>query len=60
MQTITTDGKCIELINIYKRDREKTTTSSRQEALYRLCTESIIQDDNIIRLEYVIWFNLVY
>lgn len=47
------DSKSLELIQIYKRDREKTTTSSRQEALYRICAESIIQDENIYRLEFV-------
>jgi hypothetical protein len=29
------------------------TTGPRQEALYRLCAEQIIQDENIYRLEYV-------
>jgi hypothetical protein len=43
----------MELIGIYKREKEKKNTSSRQEALYRLCAESLIQDDNIFRLEFV-------
>jgi paired amphipathic helix protein Sin3a len=53
LQTIALDAKSIDLIGLYKRDREKKTTSSRQEALYRLGAESIIQDDSIYRLEFV-------
>jgi paired amphipathic helix protein Sin3a len=50
---IVTDSKCLELMTIFSRDLEKTTTGPRQEALYRLCAEQIIQDENIYRLEYV-------
>jgi paired amphipathic helix protein Sin3a len=53
LQAIVMDSKSLDLIQIYKRDREKATTSSRQEALYRIGAESIIQDDNIYRLEFV-------
>lgn len=52
------DSKCHELMAIYSRDREKLTTGPRQEALYRLCAEQIIQDENIYRIEYVSEGNL--
>jgi hypothetical protein len=39
---------------MYDRDCEKNITGSRQEALYRICSEGIVQDsDNIYRLEFV-------
>ena len=50
---IALDPKCSELLTIYSRDREKNTTGPRQEALYRLCAEQIVQDENIYRIEYV-------
>ncbi|KAJ3372348.1 Transcriptional regulatory protein sin3 [Kappamyces sp. JEL0680] len=52
LQLIALDSKCLELLSIYDRDREKNTTGPRQEALYRLCAEQIIQDENIYRIEY--------
>ena len=59
LQAIALDSKSMELIQLYRKDRAKTTTSSRQEALYRISAESIIFDDNIYRLEFVIPLNLL-
>ena len=55
MQVIASDPKSFELITMFYRDREKETTGPRQEALYRLCTEQTIRDDNIYRIEYVLF-----
>jgi paired amphipathic helix protein Sin3a len=57
LQVIATDPKSLELITIFGRDREKPTTGPRQEALYRLCAEQIIQDENMYRLEHVLLIN---
>jgi paired amphipathic helix protein Sin3a len=53
LQTIVSDSKTFELITMFYRDREKMTSGPRQEALYRLCAEQIIQNENVYRLEYV-------
>lgn len=45
------------MITLYTRDREKLTTGPRQEALYRLGSEHIVQDENVYRMEYVFCFN---
>lgn len=58
MQLIASDPKSFELITMFYRDKEKKTTGPRQEALYRLCTEQTIKDDNIYRIEYV-FLNLI-
>ncbi|KAJ3283299.1 Transcriptional regulatory protein sin3 [Borealophlyctis nickersoniae] len=54
MQTILTDSKCTDLLSLYTKDRDQPTTSSRQEAVYRLSAESLIQDENMYRLEYFV------
>jgi len=53
LQSIVSDPKSMELITIFGRDREKRTTGPRQEALYRLCAEQLIQDENVYRIEQV-------
>ena len=53
MQGIASDPKSFELISMFYRDREKKATGPRQEALYRLCAEQTVRDDNIYRIEYV-------
>jgi paired amphipathic helix protein Sin3a len=40
-------------MNLYKKDREKPQSSSRQEAVYRLSAESLMQDESMMRLEFV-------
>lgn len=52
VQFILTDAKSLDLLTLFKKDREKTETSSRQEAVYRLSAESLMQDESMIRLEY--------
>ncbi|KAL2918180.1 hypothetical protein HK105_202107 [Polyrhizophydium stewartii] len=54
MQVIVQDQKSMDLIALYYRDQEKPSTSSRQEAVYRLSAESLIQDENIYRLEFFV------
>ena len=55
IHTIITDAKSLDLMSLYKKDSEKVDTSSRQEAVYRLSAESLMQDENLIRLEFVIF-----
>jgi hypothetical protein len=48
---------------LYKKDAEKKETSARQEAVYRLSAESLMVDQNMLRLEFVIicvFYALVY
>ncbi|KAJ2999620.1 Transcriptional regulatory protein sin3 [Globomyces sp. JEL0801] len=59
LQTVAMDSKSLELITLYGRDREKSNNPVRQEALYRLGAETIIQDDSIYRLEYVVGESLM-
>ena len=54
LQIIVSDTKSIDLINLYYRDREKPSTSSRQEAVYRMSADSLIQDENTYRLEFFV------
>ncbi|TPX57792.1 hypothetical protein PhCBS80983_g03578 [Powellomyces hirtus] len=51
-QVTVTDSKSLDLVELYYKDRAKNVTSPRQEAMYRINTEAIIQDDNIYRMEY--------
>ncbi|KAJ3014687.1 Transcriptional regulatory protein sin3 [Thoreauomyces humboldtii] len=53
-QVAVTDSKTMELMDLYYKDMAKSMTSARQEAMYRINVESIIQDDNIYRIEYFI------
>lgn len=48
------DPRTSELMDLFFKDREKDTTSPRQEAVYRLSAESLIPDENIYRLEYFV------
>ncbi|KAJ3087675.1 Transcriptional regulatory protein sin3 [Quaeritorhiza haematococci] len=52
IRDITSDPRCLELTNLYYKDREKPTTSSKQEAVYRLAAEAHVQDENIFRMEF--------
>jgi paired amphipathic helix protein Sin3a len=52
MQTVVSDSRSMDLIGLYYMDCKKTTTSARQEAMYRLSSESHV-DDTLYRLEYV-------
>jgi hypothetical protein len=48
---------------LYKKDAEKKETNARQEAVYRLSAESLMVDQNMLRLEFVIicvFYVLVY
>ncbi|KND04341.1 uncharacterized protein SPPG_00072 [Spizellomyces punctatus DAOM BR117] len=54
MLAIVSDQKNMELVSLYYKDRSKVGTSARQEAMYRINSESLIQDDNIYRMEYFI------
>jgi paired amphipathic helix protein Sin3a len=53
IQAIQSDPRCLDLVKLYNKDRQKPTTSSRQEAVYRLNAEGLIHDDVLYRLEYV-------
>ena len=53
---IITDAKSLDLMNLYKKDNEKPQSSSRQEAVYRLSAESLMQDESMMRLEFVSLF----
>ncbi|KAJ3094926.1 Transcriptional regulatory protein sin3 [Phlyctochytrium planicorne] len=54
IQAIQADPKGHDLVELYFKDRDKPSTSSRQEAVYRLSAEGLIQDENIFRLEYYV------
>ncbi|KAJ3220080.1 Transcriptional regulatory protein sin3 [Dinochytrium kinnereticum] len=54
IQAIQTDQKVHDLVSLYVKDRDKPSTSSRQEAIYRLSAEGLIQDENVYRLEYYV------
>ena len=41
-------------MSLYKKDCEKKESSSRQEAVYRLSAETLMQDESMLRLEFVI------
>ncbi len=51
--TIINDGKSVELMNLYFKEREKLTNSARQEAVYRLASEAYVPDENLFRMEFV-------
>ncbi|KAJ3147061.1 Transcriptional regulatory protein sin3 [Geranomyces variabilis] len=53
-QSAVADSKSMSLLEMYYKDRAKHSTSARQEAMYRINTETVIQDDNIYRLEYFV------
>jgi paired amphipathic helix protein Sin3a len=53
IQAIQADPRSLDLVGLYIKDREKSTTSSRQEAVYRLNVEGLVQDEALFRLEYV-------
>ncbi|KAJ8327725.1 hypothetical protein QVD99_003749 [Batrachochytrium dendrobatidis] len=54
MQLIISDPKSMDLISLFYRDHERPSTSSRQEAMYRLSAETLIQEENVYRLEFFI------
>ncbi|RKO92645.1 hypothetical protein BDK51DRAFT_18371 [Blyttiomyces helicus] len=54
VQTILSDPKCPDLMVLCNKDREKSTTSARQEATYRLAAEALIPDESLYRLEYYV------
>ncbi|KAJ3159591.1 Transcriptional regulatory protein sin3 [Geranomyces michiganensis] len=53
-QSTVADSKSMSLLEMYYKDRAKHATSPRQEAMYRINTETVVQDDNIYRLEYFV------
>ncbi|KAJ3180454.1 Transcriptional regulatory protein sin3 [Geranomyces variabilis] len=53
-QSAVADSKSMSLLEMYYKDRVKRFTSARQEAMYRINTETVVQDDNIYRLEYFV------
>eukprot|EP00842_Homolaphlyctis_polyrhiza_P000610 jgi/Hompol1/154/HPOL_005247-RA len=54
VQLIVADAKSLDLVNLFYRDLEKPTTSSRQEAVHRMSAEMLIQDENVYRLEFFV------
>ncbi|KAH6578977.1 hypothetical protein BASA61_010573 [Batrachochytrium salamandrivorans] len=54
VQAILSDPKSMDLISLFYRDHEKPSTSSRQEAMYRLSAETLIQEENVYRFEFFI------
>lgn len=52
--TIINDGKSVELMNLYFKEREKLTNSARQEAVYRLASEAYVPDENLFRMEFFV------
>ncbi|KAJ3025811.1 UNVERIFIED_CONTAM: Transcriptional regulatory protein sin3 [Siphonaria sp. JEL0065] len=52
IQSIISDSVCLDLVDLYFRDREKPVSSSRQESVYRLNAERVVEDDALYRLEY--------
>ncbi|KAI8615126.1 hypothetical protein BC830DRAFT_1124114 [Chytriomyces sp. MP71] len=52
VQSVITDSVCMDLLELYFKDRQKLVSSSRQESVYRLNAERIVDDDNLYRLEY--------
>ncbi|KAJ3415607.1 Transcriptional regulatory protein sin3 [Chytridiales sp. JEL 0842] len=54
IQAIQSDPRCLDLIGLYMKDRDKASTNSRQEAVYRLNAEGLIQDDMLYRIEYFV------
>ncbi|KAI9332798.1 hypothetical protein BDR26DRAFT_868930, partial [Obelidium mucronatum] len=52
IQSIISDPVCLDLVELYIRDRNKPVSSSRQESVYRLNAERVVEDDALYRLEY--------
>ncbi|KAJ3278913.1 Transcriptional regulatory protein sin3 [Blyttiomyces sp. JEL0837] len=52
IQTIQMDSRSHDLVGLYFKDRERVTTSSRQEAVYRLNAEGLSPEEVMYRLEY--------
>ncbi|KAI8799910.1 hypothetical protein BJ742DRAFT_686639 [Cladochytrium replicatum] len=53
IQSVTTDALFGDFMRWYYEDREKPTTSARQEAAYRMKAEMIMEGENLFRLEYL-------
>ncbi|KAI8825138.1 uncharacterized protein EV422DRAFT_517588 [Fimicolochytrium jonesii] len=51
---VATDQKSLEIVKMYYADRAKHSTSPRQEAMYRVNSEAVIQEENLYRLEYFV------
>ncbi len=49
-QLVVLEQRSMEMIDLYYHDRSRSTTSSRQEAMYRLTAECHV-DDNLFRIE---------
>ncbi|KAJ3114140.1 Transcriptional regulatory protein sin3 [Phlyctochytrium bullatum] len=54
IQAIQADPKGHDLVELYFKDREKPNSSSRQEAVYRLSAEGLVDDESLYRLEYYV------
>ncbi|KAI8847373.1 hypothetical protein BC829DRAFT_396748 [Chytridium lagenaria] len=54
IQAIQSDPKGHDLVDLYLKDRDKPSTSSRQDAVYRLGAEGLLPEENLYRLEYYV------
>ncbi|KAJ3296647.1 Transcriptional regulatory protein sin3 [Rhizoclosmatium sp. JEL0117] len=52
IQSVLSDPVCLDLVDLYFRDRDKPLSSSRQESVYRMNAERVVEDDALYRLDY--------
>ncbi|KAJ3249630.1 Transcriptional regulatory protein sin3 [Chytriomyces hyalinus] len=52
IQVVMADPLSNDLLELYLRDRSKHASSARQENVYRLNAERLLEDDNLYRLDY--------
>ncbi|KAJ3071498.1 Transcriptional regulatory protein sin3 [Podochytrium sp. JEL0797] len=52
IQSVIGDAVCMDLVELYFRDRDKSGSSLRQESVYRLNAERVVEEDALYRLEY--------
>ncbi|KAJ3145353.1 Transcriptional regulatory protein sin3 [Irineochytrium annulatum] len=52
IQVIQGDQRNMELCELYFKDRDKKSSSARQEAIYRLNAEGLTVDEHLYRMEY--------
>ncbi|TPX67159.1 hypothetical protein CcCBS67573_g07586 [Chytriomyces confervae] len=52
IQVVMADPLSNDLLELYLRDRSKHASSARQENVYRLNAERLLDDDNLYRLDY--------
>lgn len=51
ISAVMSDLRCLELIQLYEKDRLSPSSSPRQEAMYRLAAETALPDENLYRFE---------